>query len=200
MANNLIDAVKQSLCSYLEAEMPSIEQAIDDFPNPSENLVYPSATVFTSSPRYTSRDPYVASKGAKIVGGADDGKTPVRYVVGSYEFSLQVDLWTAYKAQRPDLYEEFFRAINKQMTPMGLSLPLTDYYGSIAHYHITGLAFIDTEGDSQRQDWRCKVDVICTVNHVFEKLEFVIETIENNTTITEETIPDDPITVEVEII
>lgn len=183
MANlDTISALKKSLCDHLKATMPSIKEVRDDFPEASENLKFPCITVFTNSPRYESLTPYVVWKGEPV--SMTDLRRPVRRVVGSYEFRLQVDIWTNYKARRGPLYEEFFKALNSQVDPMGLSLKMNDYFDAWAHFHIEGFEYIDGEASAQRGEWRCKVAVVATANHIVETLENVVATIENNTEVT----------------
>ena len=176
MANlSATEAVKSALVAYLKASMPSIKDVFDDFPNGSQNLKYPCATVVTGRPTYQSIDPYVISKGAV---DSASRRAPVRRVVGNYEIPMQVDIWSAHKIQRHKLYEELFAAVNRQVVPMGLSLKMVNYFDQHAHFHITGFDFPDSEEQSQRQEWRAIVSLTCTVNHVLETSEFLMETIE----------------------
>lgn len=173
MANtNVIAALKKSLIAYLVTEIPTLLKIYDDFPNPSEVLSMPCATVFTGSPSYASISPYITSQDSAGVGAHS---APVRYVVGSYEFPLQIDLWVPYKIQRTDFYDKLFNAINKVVNPMGLFLPLTDYYGEIAEIHITGFKYIEDEASAQRKEYRVKVDLRATVNHVVQKTENLMQ-------------------------
>lgn len=172
---SVFKSLMNSFCDYLMAEMDGLQSANAGFPTPSEVLQFPCLTVVLGQPSFEATDPYVVSHGVK---NEETGKTPVRRVVGSYEIPMQVDLWSDYKAKRAPLFDQFFHAVNKRVIPMGLSLPLPSYYGSIARFHITGFSQPDGEEASQRKEWRAIVNVVCTVNQIIESDEHLVETTE----------------------
>lgn len=180
MANELTREISKELIAHLVANMPSIEKAYDDFPNPEQELEYPCLSVFMRTPDYEPCMPYVIYKGAKIFSGPDENKVPVRKVVGSYEFALQIDLWCQSKPQRHEIYEEFFRAFHKDHYVAGISLQLDGYYNEWARFDLDGIEFVDSEQGSQRNEWRVLINVKANCKAITAQNEFIIETIENN--------------------
>lgn len=157
----------------------SLKKCFDGFPLPSQKIEYPSCSIMISSTNFMPSLPYVFSKGTLIATGADAGKTPIRRVVGTYDFKLQLDLWADTKQNRYALWEEFIKAFNKTEVP-GISFQLTNYFNDYAHASLSDFQFLDSEPGSQRDEWRIKLVVIADCLAIVEENSFLIETVENN--------------------
>jgi hypothetical protein len=174
---NAVKSILEALGKSLKAAMPSLQAVGYEFPAPNVGLKYPSLTILAGNPVFTPLDPYLLEQS-----DTEGHKASVARVVGSYDLTLQLDLWCRDKVERANLWEEFFAAINPEITPMGLSLQLDGYYGIWCRYDLTGYALDDSEVSSQRGEWRARINVLANTRAVLEKTEFVIDTIENNLT------------------
>lgn len=177
----LTASVVKYLSSYLKVECPSLKNAYENFPNPSQVLEYPSLTIINAGKSVFTPygDQYVIYKGDVIDSGEDIGKFPVRRVVGNHVFNFQLDFWCSSKPERHAIFKEFFNAFNKDTNAMGLSLQMEDYYNTFAHYSITDLDTSDSEDQSQRSEWRIKIGLVVDCMAVIERNELLIQTIEN---------------------
>jgi len=176
----------KNLMALIKERMPVIQQAYDDFPAANQQLVFPCFSIFTQDPVFTPGQPYVIAKGAKITTGRDAGKYPVNYVIGQWNFSLQVDFWCESKAQRHQIHEDFVQAFNDISPSAGVTVDMVDYYGECCHATFGKSSFSeDSEISSQRNEWRFKIDLSTTVRCIKQKMEFLMETIEYTTEATE---------------
>jgi hypothetical protein len=158
------DVAIKSLAKYLKEELPNV-QILDDWPDPKVTLAMPTISIIAVGKRdYTHHFPQFWKKS---VNPENANLDDVVYRVGQYDFTLQLDLWCEYKAQRGELYELVHDALNKEFLnqdrPAGLSLVLDDYYDLIARFDQSGYTYLDSEENSQRSEWRVKIDVL--VNH-----------------------------------
>lgn len=170
-----VDAVLSALGAHLKANMPSLQQVLLDFPDAGTVLKMPSLTIFSgASPAFMPLDPYPLEQGDTV-----NHRALVKRVVGEYDLNLQLDLWCPNKLTRSKLWEEFFKAFNPEVSPMGLSLQLMDYHEIWCRYDLTGYDLGDSEESSQSGQWRARINVLANTRAVIEKTEFVIETIEN---------------------
>jgi len=155
-------AAIRGLQKYLEQEMTDLESVYDEFPNHNEKMVLPCASVITvGTPTLTNLMPYTFKKEVD----PDNADNDLVYdVIGQYDARIQLDLWTEYKIQRGRLLDIFDNALNKQQIesdlPSGLSLILSDYYSAIARYDNVGYTYMDSEENSQKDEWRVKVDLL----------------------------------------
>ena len=180
MANEVTKTIVKALIVHLKARMPSLLEAYDDFPNPSQPLKMPGMSVFLRKPNFNPLSTYVLSKGALIASGADTGKYPVKRVVGSYDFNMQVDLWCPTKPSRHSMFQEFFAAFNNNAMVSGLSLQVADYHNQWVRFDMDDPEFVDSQEGSQRNEWRVKIDVLANCKAIVSTNEYLIETIENN--------------------
>lgn len=172
-----VKAMIEALGVHLRANMPSLAQVIYDFPAPNVKLLYPSVSLISPNPLFTPTDPYILEQGSIV-----RNKATVAYVVGTWETSLQIDLWARDKVERSNLLEEFFLAINPEIKPMGLSLQLSKYHDIWARFDMTGNSLEDSEVSSQRAEWRAKINVLANTRAILEKSEYVMS--EFTTTLT----------------
>ena len=187
MAEFTSRAVLLGLNKFLLANMPSLKKTYDDFPNPNEKLVYPCLTTMAKEPDYKPCMPYVIFKASEPVeSGPNAGKTLIRKVKGSFDFNLQLDMWATSKPDRANIEKELFAAFNKSEDVTGISLQLTDYFDEWVHYGINGISYPDSEGGSQRNEWRTMIRVLVNCREVIESYANLIQTIDNDLEVTED--------------
>jgi hypothetical protein len=104
----------------------------------------------------------------------------VKWIMGHYEFSLQLDLWAANKRQRNQLFEAAFVALNKEVWPQGINLTLYRYYNQAAHYHVRAYDLMESEAGGTRQERRARIDLIADCNAVVERKELAMREISIN--------------------
>lgn len=169
--SNPVELALDDLITYLKTQIAATA-FIRDFPNRNEALVMPSITVtHNTDGAYESLDPYELSISTPV---GDSAAVTVIWIVGQWDFKVQLDLWAASKPARDKLFSDVYRAINKQIHPMGLSLPLPSYYGLFARFDINGFSHIDNEQAAQRQEWRTKIDLLANLKQAQEESAFII--------------------------
>ena len=104
----------------------------------------------------------------------------VKWIMGQYQFPLQLDFWAANKRQRNQLFESAFVALNKEVWPQGINLTLYRYYNQFAHYHVTGYDLMESEDGSTRQERRARIDLVADCNAIVERKEMAITNISIN--------------------
>lgn len=176
-------SVVAGLKTYLDTYMESLQSVYADFPNPGQKLKFPSASIFTGKPRFIPLQHHTHS-----IGELDPvtNKALVLKKVGSWNFDLQVDVWVDNKFDRHDLQEEFFAAFNSDIRGNGMNLQLPSYYNMWCHYSIDGFEYLDDEMGSQTNQWRVQFRVLADVGAILERLEHLVENVENNTEVLEE--------------
>lgn len=179
----IITAVVNGLADFMRQNILGLEKVYVDFPHPDQVLKMPCATVFTRPSAFNALSPYVKYRAETP---NENNEFEVHRVVGNYEMQLQVDLWCQSKFERQDMFEVFFNGFNLKSEEMGISLPLPNYFDEIARFNIVRFEFIDTEEQSQRDEWRVRFDVTADVRVIQKTLAHLMETIENNLEISED--------------
>lgn len=173
MANKSVTyALSHAFADYLKAEVDGLVAVYDDFPSASQQLKYPCASLFMRSPTLQNAMPYVVARGEP---NASTHKALVRRCVGRWEVKFQLDVWCANKFERHAFQEKLFLALKQ-----GVTLTLADYFNELASYTMLGLTFPDRMEESQRDEWRIKIDLVADVRATTESLDYLMETIENN--------------------
>jgi hypothetical protein len=172
--------VVKRLALFLKQKMPELQEVLEDWPEPNIALKYPALSIF-SGPPVIHRHLQTVKKTIEEIDG-EDVKSSVKYVVGDYEWRMQLDIWSGSKPERHRLYESFYRAFNDQfvrdeMETLGISLRLENYHNIIARYNLVSFAFDDSEAGSQRKEWRTKIVVLVNCDAILEKEQFkIVET------------------------
>ena len=176
MAESVSIEVIRRLGVYLKASVTDLCQVLEDWPESNMDLKYPSLTIFSgATPKLTPCAPWQLSDVA-----ADGNNQAVnKYVIGQYDFSLQLDLWCSSKVSRHKLYEKMVLAfsgpfIDGTSDTTGIGLNLTDYHNIMCRYDLTGYKFDDSEAGSQRKEWRVKLDVLANCRAVVERQQYII--------------------------
>lgn len=179
-------AVK-TLAAFIKAELPELT-VLEEWPDPKKDLKLPCLVITTKGKaRLTNQPATIASKVA--VPGKPLQKK-VAYVIGLYDCDFQLDLWTDYKAKRNEWYERIVGVFDKQFIdsgrPTGISLELLDYNNCFARYDQTGYTYLDSEVNSQREEWRAKIDVVASYPRVKTKIETIMAEITLKDRVSEE--------------
>lgn len=155
-------AAVRGLQKYLQDNVNELEEVYDEWPYFGDELTMPCASVVTvGTPEYTNLMHYIYAR----IADPDIAENDIIHeVIGQYDARIQVDIWAESKIERSRLLESVTNALNKQYIeqdlPCGLSLTMTDYYNVIARFDLVGHTYIDNEQNSQRAQWRVKMDLL----------------------------------------
>lgn len=175
MAESVSKEVLKRLGIHLKAQVSELQEVLEDFPESNVQLKYPALSIFTGAPDHRPFAPYLLSKTDPDV----NNQSIIKYVVGDYEFRLQLDLWCRSKVERHKLYEKVYLAFTTQFPVMGLSLNLTDYHNTICRYDLVSYDFEeDNEAGSQRKEWRAKMGLVAHCKAIKEVTQYVMQTFE----------------------
>jgi hypothetical protein len=168
---SITEAVPTVLGKYLVDEVNSLREYYPEFPAPNMTLEMPSVSIFAPSPEFRPLTPYLKKPvdPAEIV----NHKAPVQWVVGIYDFNLQLDLWARSKEERDDMFDQLFNALNPDIQPMGLRLQMEEYFGQLCEYVYNGHEVSDSEERSQRDEWRLTLNVLATCKAIRTRKEFI---------------------------
>jgi len=147
----------------------------------------PSLTISSGNPILTPFQPHAYQQ------TIPDGQTkgPTDFVVGEWDYKLQLDLWCKNKEERSQIFDDFFKGFNKAVgddAPMGLSLQLPNYYNVWCRFDINDLNFLDDESSAERGERRAKIMVLCNVPAIRTQIVPIMKVIET-TVETPDTIP-----------
>jgi len=173
----LIESVTKELLErlgkHLQSNVGKLAQVIYEWPAANVALKYPSLSIITKGePRYENLAPYVWENEAPNA----SNKTAVKYVVGAYEWPLQLDLWTKSKEDRHEYYQKLFLAFNTNLDAPGINATMENYHDAIARYDFIGFQYQDDEISAQRTEWRVTMNVLAQCKAIVTKDEFAIIT------------------------
>jgi len=176
---SVIDEVVKRLALHLKASVPSLKSVLEDFPEPNEKLVYPCVSITTQAPEFRAVSPYVVRPVSPVKNNSAD----IMWVIGIYDFKLQLDIWARNKEERLDVFDLVFNAINPVIEVMGLSLRLKDYYDIWCRYDLDKHSIVDDEGTSQRAEFRMKLDLLANCRAIRVNRAKVMSEIQLNQTL-----------------
>ena len=165
--------VVRTLVNFFNANVVGLTDVLEEFPDPNQDLNYPSISIITSgTPELIN---WMPSAFSKVDNAQDPDKLDIVYVMGQYNLSLQVDLWAEYKSQRAEFFQKILDVMDKEFIdndkPTGLSLPLVDYHGAIARYDQVGYNYMDNESESQRNEWRALFNILVSFPRLVPKTQ-----------------------------
>lgn len=181
--------IVRSLVNYFKTNIPEFTDVLEEFPNPNQDLNYPSLTIDTQgNPEHINQMPTILSKTDNV---DDPDKLDVVWIIGQYNLNLQLDIWSEHKSGRGTLLKKVIDVINKGFIendlPVGISLVLEDYHGGIARYDFVSYNYVDNEQGSQKNEWRAQVKMQVTFPELILKTQpKIIESQINNTITAEE--------------
>lgn len=171
---SITEILPKALGKYLLDEVSGLKDYYDQFPAPNRSIDMPSVSILFQTPEFTPESvPYLVNP--VDPSQVQSSKSRVKWVVGQYEGRVQLDLWTRNKEERDDLTDAIFNALNPNITPMGLTLELDEYFGVLCDYLYVGHGFEDSEITSQTDEWRTIFEILISCKAVRERREFIIE-------------------------
>ena len=174
-SESVTEEVIKRLGNHLATQITKLNEVIDGLPEGNVPISFPALSIMESgNTEYIPEMnpyPYVDITAGDIT----DHSAEVAYVIGQYNFNLQLDLWCRSKEERDDIYEKFIQGFNSQFPLLGLNLTLTDYHGIYCNYSQNGYSKEDAEISSQRQEWRVKINILANCKAILGKDEFIME-------------------------
>jgi hypothetical protein len=170
---SITEVVPKVLGEYLLNNVSGLREFYDEWPNASIKLKMPSVSIIST--RMDFRPTSVPYKDkdiqpAEIVAN----KAKVLWVVGDYDITIQLDIWAGSKEERDDMFDATFNALNPRINPMGITLKMDEYFGSLCDYLYVGHSFSDSEDRSQRDEWRASLSLLATCKAIRDRKEFII--------------------------
>jgi len=165
------------------ASRVNLARVIYEWPSANLALQYPTLSIITkANPRFENFSPYLWENSTPNAAK----RTESKYVVGAYEWPLQLDLWTKNKEQRHDLYQKIFQAFMEDINAPGIAATMENYHDALARYDFIGFQYQDEEISAQRNEWRVTMDVLAQCKAIVTKDEFAIITTQVSLTPTTE--------------
>ncbi len=158
-----------ALREHFDKYIPKLRTILLEFPESNQRLRLPALSIGISNVGHEPLFPYPFETGS-----VQDHQSEIKYVVGQYNWTLQLDLWAKTKEELHDLYEDFYQGFNNNVRLPGLSLELRDYYGIMCNYYIVGFSFANDEIGSQTKEWRATVDLEANCKAILRKSEYII--------------------------
>lgn len=174
---SLTEILPRAIGEWLKSQVPMLKEYFEEWPEPNLQMDMPSAAITLGTPEFRPLAPYYIKPEA---GEITDHAATIKWVTGIYDFKIKIDLWAKNKEERDDLFDAVFNALNPNISPMGLVLPLADYFNQLCELVYVGHTLGDTEEQAQRSEWRMTLDVLGTCKSIRTRKEFVIETTEIN--------------------
>jgi len=150
---SVTEEIGNALGAHLEQAIKGL-RTMNGFPEANMPLKYPTISMTIKTMAHTNIWPYVHK-----IGPVATNKALVQYVTGSYDFSMQLDIFERSKEEREDLYQKFYSVFNRDFPRPGLKLVLENYYNIVCSYQITRYAPDMTNDRSMTKDWRAVVDI-----------------------------------------
>jgi len=172
---NLSECIVKQLQKYLKNEVRELRQVIDEWPNENYKLTMPSVSIITTSTEFRPELTYQS-----LTGTITNHKAKDLYCVGFYDVKLQLDVWAKTKEERNDIFDLLFIALNKNISPMGLSLQLEDYYNQWCQYLLVGHNIADSEERNQRNEWRVTIDLLVNCKAIMERTDSIMTNVDQD--------------------
>ena len=147
------EEVINALATHLESGIKGLH-TMSGFPEANARLKYPMIAISNKFMNLTNVCPYEHK-----IGDIEDHQALVEYVVGEYDFEIQLDIFERTKEERDDLYQKFFDAFNSNFPAPGLKLVLDKYYSVVCSFQITRYEPNMNENRSKTKEWRSLVDI-----------------------------------------
>jgi len=184
-----LETIVYTLAKHIRTLEPTLD-VLEEFPEHHKQLSLPSLSIVT--PGDSDMINLMPTLHSTVANG---DMTDATYIVGQYNITLQLDLWTEYKNTNIDWYEKLMDCFDSQFIngdkPQGLSLVLDDYEDAIARYDVVGYNYQDNEENSQRSEWRRTLQVKVTAPRLKTKTVALIEETKISHEITEQEYKDE---------
>jgi hypothetical protein len=174
----------KALAAHIVSLMPELTDVMNEWPEANESLEYPVLSMIQGNPQYSNMIPEFVSKTDLDA----EKKTVSKWVVGMWDWKVQLDLWCGNKEERSTLSEKLFDIMNPDTVHAdgvknGLRLQLSNYHDVWVEFDISDQKVEDDEIGSQRREWRMQFTLLGNVNRIIERTDYGMETIENNVSI-----------------
>lgn len=156
----------------------------ENWPDSKDKMVLPSISLLANNRQNEKYFPELVSSKPNI--DNPDLKDSV-YIVGHFDFTIQLDAWTEYKHERVGLVKKieelFFKEFIDSELPSGITLTMTEYNDTIARYDIVGYNYIDSDTTASKSEFRLKMDILVSHPETIKKTENIMKDIslEQNT-------------------
>ena len=164
----LTKEITNALARYIDDYM-SFKEIIEGWPEPNQQLRYPALSITCQNPTFNPLPPYLW-----VTGPETNNQAECKYVVGNFDWTIQLDIWCKTKEERHDAWEKLFNILHSQIELGGLSIKLEKYHNVMAHYVFSGYDFEDSEISSQRKEWRSMVRMLCSSVAISTKKLYII--------------------------
>lgn len=162
-----------ALATYLGAQVPELVQIVQEFPTENIQLKMPSCAVtHDDGAQFQNEMPYQLSATDPV--DASHPAIVVVWIVGQWDYKVQLDIWARSVPERDTLFRKVFKALNPNINPMGLSLALADYYGLFARFDVDTFSHVDGEQSSQRGEWRTRISLLASLKEALQENTFAI--------------------------
>jgi hypothetical protein len=167
------------LALFLKANMPSLKEALEEWPDTNVQLNMPSISIMTKKTTFTPFQPEVYNNPATPNEPVDQPRQTCDMLIGEYDQPMQLDLWTANKEDRSQLMDQFFKAFASLSPdkPNGVSLQLPNYYNVWSRFDLDTYDYLDDEASVQRSERRATISVLSNCPAIRTQVLPVIKTI-----------------------
>ena len=135
-----------------------ISKVYREWPRPDQKLTLPSISLVTSNSRLMNKPPVTV-----MATDDPDGVSTLETIwVGDYETSIQLDIWTEYKAQREDFYDKVMQVFDSSVYADGtpsLKVKMSNYHDVWAAYYLGGFNYQDSPEMSLSGEWRLTMEI-----------------------------------------
>ena len=146
-----------------------INKVFREFPRPNEPLNPPSLSLISTSTKIEPRMPTVIKN---TVDPDDQNDVTSTFILGEYQLSLQLDLWTEYKKERESFYSKIIDIFDSQIASgrsLGLKLQMANYHDVIASYDLLSYNYQDDSNRSLMGEWRIMFEISAHFPRVEER-------------------------------
>ena len=133
MADSVSKELLLRLSLHLQKYVPGLAQVSSEWPNANQELKYPSITLLTKNPKHHPFSPYPMEK-HDTEEELSVPKREVKYVVGNWEWPIQLDIWCKTKEQRNEFFQKLFLAFNLNSSAPGITATMANYHNALARY------------------------------------------------------------------
>lgn len=139
------------------------------FPDPRQELVYPSISIDAPTPGVFAGHYPRQHKLTQPVSGTDPILTAL-WSVATVEVPLQIDIWASHPFEREAVADAVRTVLRSTVPDQGhLRLTMTNYFSVLAAYRLAGTgSYQDTPGQVQTEEWRATLIVDAECKEVLE--------------------------------
>jgi hypothetical protein len=165
MVESPAEEILTALSEYINRRV-RFRETIIGWPDSSRKLSLPAVSFMVKTPRMRHFHSEL-----QTLGTIKEGKADPIYVVGEWEFSIQMDLWLKTKAERYDALEKMFHVFycgDDEPRPV-LHIKLEKYHKTKASYYLRDYSIPDDSQTAINQEWRAIIDITATCDMLVER-------------------------------